>query len=80
VGDIPLIQGQTQLLPCPRSLARSLESKWGVIKHNATKFCSNYQAMAALNERGESSENTFQVLELFKAKHPKQGSFVFIHC
>jgi hypothetical protein len=63
------------------SLARSLETKWGAIKHNSTNFCGNYQAMAALNKRGESLENTFQeVLELFKAKHTKQGSFVFIHC
>jgi hypothetical protein len=58
-----------------------LETKWGAIKHNATKFCDNYQAVPALNKRGESFENMFQeVLELFKAKHPKQGLFVFIHC
>jgi hypothetical protein len=58
-----------------------LETKWGAIKHNVTKILDDYQAMAVLKKRGESSENTFQeVLELFKAKHPKQMNFVFIHC
>jgi hypothetical protein len=59
---------------------KSLETKWGVIKHNVTKFCYNYEAMAILNKSCESFENTFQkALELFKAKHPKQGLFIFIH-
>jgi len=59
---------------------KSLETKWGVIKHNVTKFCYNYEAMAILNKSCEFFENTLQTaLELFKAKHPKQGLFIFIH-
>jgi hypothetical protein len=76
-----LVYHSTTTLEMAVLSARSLETKWGAIKHNATKFCGNYQIVATLNKRGEFSENTFQeVLELFKAKHPKQGSFVFIHC
>ncbi|KAH8947281.1 hypothetical protein BDL97_11G032300 [Sphagnum fallax] len=55
-------------------LARSLEIKWGLIKHDVAKFF-------ALNESGTSSEDTLQkVLELFNSKHPKQNAFAFIHC
>jgi hypothetical protein len=52
--------------------ARSLEIKWGLIKHDVTKFCGNYQTIVALNESGTSSEDTLQkALELFKSKYPK---------
>jgi hypothetical protein len=45
------------------------------------KICHNYQAMAIFNKSNESFENTLQkVLELFKARHPKQGLFIFIYC
>jgi hypothetical protein len=67
-------------LCCAKHLAKSLETKWGAIKHDVTKFCDNYQTMVALNKSGESSKHTLQkALKLFKAKHPKQGLFVKIH-
>jgi precorrin-3B methylase len=60
---------------------KNLETKWGMIKHDVIKFCDSYQAMAIFNKSSESFENTLQkVLELFKAKHPKQGLFILIHC
>ncbi len=67
-------------LCCAKYLAKSLETKWGVIKHDVAKFCDNYQAVVALNKSSESPKHTLQkALKLFKAKHPKQGSFVKIH-
>jgi hypothetical protein len=70
-----------QLFCCVEHSTKSLETKWGVIKYDVTKFCYNYQAMAIFNKSYESFENTLQkVLKLFKAKHPKQGLFIFIHC
>ncbi len=34
--------------------ARSLEIKWGLIKHEVAKFCGNYQTIVALNESGKT--------------------------
>jgi hypothetical protein len=57
-----------------------LEIKWGVIKHDVAKFCGNYQVMTILKKSDEFLKNTLQkALELFKAKHSKQGLFIFIH-
>ncbi len=66
-------------LCCAKHLAKSLETKWGAIKHDVAKFCDNYQTVVALNKCSESSKHTLQkALKLFKAKHPKQG-FAKIH-
>ncbi len=67
-------------LCCVECIARSLETKWGVIKHNVAKFCGNCQVVATLNKSGESFKDALQkTLQLFKTKHQKQSSFVFIH-
>jgi len=34
-----------------------IETKWGIIKHDVTKFCGNYNVMNALCELGTSNEN-----------------------
>jgi hypothetical protein len=61
--------------------ARSLESKWGIIKHEVEKFDGCYGAVLALNEAGTSVEDVLRrALELYKLKHPKGLSFSFIHC
>lgn len=61
--------------------ARSLETKWGVIKHDVAKFIGNYKVAVALCQSGTSSHDVLQkALELYKSKHPKNQSFVFIHC
>jgi hypothetical protein len=55
-----------------RGFARSLELKWGVIKHDVMKFCSCCKSMVALNDFGSSQENIINnMLELCKLKHLK---------
>jgi hypothetical protein len=57
-----------------------LEIKWGVIKNDVAKFCGNYQVMTSLTKNDEFFKNTLRkALELFKAKHSKQGLFIFIY-
>jgi hypothetical protein len=56
-------------------LVRSLETKWGLIKHNAFKFCHNYRVVLALNESDVYSEDVIlKTLKLYKSKHPKNAS------
>jgi hypothetical protein len=59
-----------------------LETKGGWIICNVMKFYNNYQALVvAFNENNFSNEDMFyKALEFSKMKHPKKGSFVFIHC
>jgi hypothetical protein len=62
-------------------LSRSLETKWGVIKHDVAKFIGVYNQILGLRESGASLDDVLQnALELYKVKHPKQHSFFFIHC
>ncbi len=61
-------------------LARSMETKWGVIKHDIVKFCNCYQSMVVLDESRISHENTLlKEVELYKLKHLKHISFTFIN-
>lgn len=68
--------------------ARSLETRWGIIKHDTVKFVGCYEEVlmsTANNESGSSSsfsleEKLQKALELYKLKHPKGQSFLFIHC
>jgi hypothetical protein len=46
------------LASCKKHLVKSLETKWGFIKHDVAKFCGNYQIVVTLNESGTSSEDT----------------------
>ncbi len=60
---------------------RSLETKWGIIKHNVSKFVGVYGSVISLNELGSSIEDTLhKALELYKHKYPKNLGFCFIHC
>ena len=62
-------------------LVRSLETKWGSIKYNILKFSKVFKQASACLEFGSSPYDLLQnTLELYKAKHPKQHCFVFIHC
>jgi hypothetical protein len=66
---------------CDARPSRSLETKWGLIKHDVAKFYGIYNLVFALNESGTSSQDVLErALELYKVKHPKQLSFVFLHC
>jgi hypothetical protein len=66
---------------CDRQQSISLETKWGLIKHDIAKFCCVYKSVVALNKSGMSAEDVLeQSLELYKVKHPQQLSFNFLHC
>ncbi|XP_024401721.1 uncharacterized protein [Physcomitrium patens] len=66
---------------CGERPARSLETKWGMIKHDVAKFIENYGAVRAEAESGTSSEEMLQkALELYRSRHPSNQSFTFIHC
>lgn len=61
--------------------ARSLETKWGIIKHDVAKFVGVYKQVYDCRESGTSLDDVLQnALELYKVKHAKQQSFVFLHC
>jgi hypothetical protein len=67
-------------LCCAKHLAKSLETKWGAIHMLWQNFVTIIKQWLLSTKSGESSEHTLQkALKLFKAKHPKQGSFVKIH-
>jgi hypothetical protein len=53
----------------------------GFDKKECCKFCGNYGVVHALNKSSVCIEDVFQKpLELYKSKHPKDASFMFIHC
>lgn len=61
--------------------ARSLESKWHVIKHDVSKFCGCYAQVERLNASGQSNDDILErALDLYKLKAPKNQSFLFLHC
>jgi hypothetical protein len=61
--------------------ARSLETKWGAMKHDCAKFAGVYKAVSDCQESGTSLGDVMQrALDLYKVKHPKQSPFVFLHC
>jgi hypothetical protein len=60
---------------------RSLETKWGAIKHDVAKFVVVHSQVLNLKESGTSLEDVLQrALELYRVKHPKQQGFLYIHC
>ena len=61
--------------------ARSLETKWGAIKHDVAKFVAVHSQVLNLKESGTSLEDVLQrALELYRVKHPKQQGFLYLHC
>jgi hypothetical protein len=60
---------------CP---SRSLEMKWGIIKHDVAKFIGVHKQVSSCRESGSSPDNVLQnALELYKVKHPKQHTLFF---
>jgi uncharacterized protein YqgQ len=52
-----------------------------VIKHNVAKFVGHYGTMVAFGKSRTSIEGILQkALELYKSKHSKNRSFVFLFC
>ena len=59
-------------LGCAERLSRSLETKWGVIKHDVSKFCGIYKSVLSLNQSGTSPKDVLdRSLDLYKVRHPK---------
>jgi hypothetical protein len=61
--------------------ARSLESKWGVIKHDALKFMGCYQQIKRLNESGVGEVDIIRMAKvLYRTKSTKNVEFTYEHC
>ena len=61
--------------------ARSLETKWGHIKHDVGKFCSAYKHVYDCKEFGTSLDDVLEwALEYYKDRHRKQAAFAYLHC
>jgi hypothetical protein len=57
-----------------------LETKWGIIKHDVAKFVGHYTTVLALCESGIGIKDTLpKALNLYKTKHPKHQTFIFIY-
>ena len=60
---------------------RSLETKWGLIKHDVSSFCGVYSQVLRLNKSGTSIADTLRhARELFRQKSAKKAEFAFEHC
>ena len=60
---------------------RSLETKWGLIKHNVSKFYGIYNQIQRLHKNDNSAADTLRdAKELYRQKNAKNTDFVFEHC
>lgn len=65
----------------PARTARSLETKWSQIKHDVNKFCGTYKHVYDCRASSTSLEDVVEkALEFYRDRHPKQQSFLFLHC
>ena len=69
----------------PRSNAvrpsRSLETKWGNIKHDVGKFCGAYKQVFDCRESGTSLDDVVEkTLQFYRDRHPKHQEFAYLHC
>jgi DNA-binding XRE family transcriptional regulator len=63
---------------CP---ARSLESKWGMIKRDVARFIGIYKQVYNNKESGTSLDDVLRdALELYKVWDAQQHAFVYLHC
>jgi hypothetical protein len=61
--------------------SRSLETKWGHIKHDVGKFCGAYKQVFDCRESGTSLEDVVEkTLQFYQDRHPKQQAFAYLHC
>ena len=60
---------------------RSLETEWGLIKHDVSCFCGVYSQVLRLNKSGTSVADTLRrSRELYRKKSTKKHEFAFEHC
>ena len=61
--------------------ARSLESKWGMIKHDVAKFIGAYNQVKRLHKSGMNESDIMRMAkELYRTKSQKGTEFTFEHC
>jgi hypothetical protein len=61
--------------------ARSLESKWGTIKHDVGKFIGAYNQIKRLNKSGTKEADIIRMAkDLYRTKTAKNTEFMFEHC
>ena len=61
--------------------ARSLETKWGKIKHDILEFIGVVNQVRHLHKSGVSEANVIQCAhKIYKNKNPKNLEFGFEHC
>ena len=61
--------------------ARSLESKWGCIKHDVSKFIGVYQQVKDADISGTLEEDLrIRALDLYVHKHPNKKKFIYLEC
>jgi hypothetical protein len=69
-----------RLVGCAPRFARSVETKWGIIKHDVAKFVGHYTTVLALCELGIGTKYILpKALDLYKTKDPKHQTFIFIY-
>ena len=57
--------------------SRSLETKWGIVKHDVAKFCSVYKSVLSCRESGTSLDDILErELELYKQRHPRHAATI----
>jgi hypothetical protein len=67
--------------PGPNRSARSLETKWGQIKHDVGDFVACHGQVCRTRKSGSSPTDILcMAKELYRSKHPKQLEFSFEHC
>ena len=67
--------------PAGERPARSLETKWGLIKHNVSKFHGVYQQVLRTKTSGTSLADVLKKAhELYQIKSSKGAEFTFEHC
>jgi hypothetical protein len=70
--DVGYYQAQCEVLS---------STMWSIIKHDVAKFTGVRKQVSSNKESGLSPDDVLQnALELYKVKHPKQHSFVFLQC
>jgi len=71
---------ESRLAGCAPRFALSLETKWGIIRHDVTKFVGHHTIVLALCKSGTGTKDIlWKTLDLYKTKHPKHQRFIFVH-
>ena len=70
-----------QCRPVGHRGARSLELKWGTIKHDVGKFIGAYNQIKRLNKSGSKESDIIRMAkDLYRTKTAKNTEFMFEHC